>query len=64
MIATLPIELFVMSRPEPVSPWLVIILAFALLVVAATIVVAMAVLLTGHPRWAVPPYMRGERKKH
>jgi hypothetical protein len=43
--------------------WLVIILAFALLIVAAAIVVAMAVLLTGGPRWAVPHYMRGQRRK-
>jgi hypothetical protein len=63
MIATLPVELFVMSRPESVSPWLVILLLFALLAVAAAIVVAASVMLTGHPRWAVPPYMRGERKK-
>jgi hypothetical protein len=62
MIATLPMELFVMSRPEPVNPWIVLMLLAALLVVAAAIVVAVAVMLTGHPRWAVPPYLRGDHK--
>lgn len=60
MIATLPIEIFVMSRPEPVSPWLVLLLAVAMLVVAVTLVLAVAVMLTGHPRWAVPPYLRSD----
>jgi hypothetical protein len=63
MIASVPIELFVMSRPEPVNPWLVLMLAVALLVVAAAIVVAIAVMLTGYPRWAIPPYMRGDHKR-
>lgn len=63
MIATLPIELFVMSRPEPVNPWLVSMLAAALLAVAAAMVVAFAVMLTGHPRWAVPPYLRGGKER-
>ena len=63
MIATLPVELFVMSRPEPVSPWLVLLLAGALLVVAIAFVLAFAVMLTGHPRWAVPPYLRGDSRR-
>lgn len=58
MLAALPIELFVMSRPEPVSPWLVWLLALALLAVAVAILVAFAVMLTGSPRWAVPPSLR------
>lgn len=63
MIATLPIELFVMSRPEPANPWFVLLLTGALLVVAAAMVVAVAVMLTGHPRWAVPPYLRTRTKR-
>jgi hypothetical protein len=61
MIATLPSEVFVMSRPEPVSPWLVSLLGVALLLVAGAMVVAAAVTLTGRPRRAVPPYLRKDR---
>jgi hypothetical protein len=51
MLLALPVELLVMSRPEPVSPWLVLILGAVLLVVAGAIVVAAAaVTLTGHLR--------------
>src|SRR3954447_12194488 len=50
MILALPVELLVMSRPEPVSTWWVLILGAVLLVVAAAIVPAAAVTLTGHPR--------------
>jgi hypothetical protein len=63
MILALPVELLVMSRPEPVSPWLVLILGAVLLVVAGAIVVAAVVTLTGHPRRAVPPHLRGDDEK-
>jgi hypothetical protein len=63
MIGTLPVELFVMSRPDAVSPWLVLLFAAALVVVAAAMVVALAVMLTGHPRWAVPPYLRDDPRR-
>lgn len=63
MILALPVELFVLSRPDPVSRWLVLALGAVLLVVAGAIVVAAAVTLTGHPRRAVPPYLRGERNE-
>jgi len=52
-----------MSRPEPVSAWLVLLLAATLLVVAAAMVVAVGVMLTGHPRWAVPPHLRGGTRR-
>jgi hypothetical protein len=61
MILALPVELFVMSRPDPVSPWLVLLLAVVLVVVAGAMVVAAAVALTGRPRRAVPPYLRDDR---
>jgi hypothetical protein len=63
MIATLPIELFVMSRPDPVNAWLVLLLAAALLAVASAMVVVAAVMLTGRPRWAVPPYLRDPARR-
>jgi hypothetical protein len=56
MILALPVELFVMSRPDPVSPWLVLLLGLVLVVVAGAMVVAAALALTGRPRRAVPPY--------
>jgi hypothetical protein len=58
MLAALPIALYAMSRPEPVSPWLVWLVAVALLAVVGAFLVAAAVALTGYPRWAVPPYLR------
>ena len=64
MILALPVELLVMSRPEPVSRWLVLISGAVLLVVAAAVFVAAAVTLTGHPQWVVPPCLRGDHKKH
>ena len=63
MILALPIELFVMSRPEPVSAWLVLLLGAVLLIVAGAMVVAAAVALTGHPRRAVPPYLRDDHTR-
>ena len=63
MILALPVELLVMSRPEPVSTWWVLILGAVLLVVAAAIVLAAAVTLTGHPRRIGPPYLRGDHEK-
>jgi hypothetical protein len=61
MILALPVVLFVMSRPEPVSPWLVLLLGAVLLLVAGATVVAAAVALTGHPRRAVPPHLRDDQ---
>jgi hypothetical protein len=63
MIVALPIALFVMSQPEPVSPWLVLLLGIVLLTVAVAIVLAAAVMITGRPRRAVPPHLRGNHKK-
>jgi hypothetical protein len=58
IILAVPVELFVMSRPDPVSPWLVSLLGVVLAVVAGAMIVTAAVALTGHPRRAVPPYLR------
>ena len=63
MLLALPIELLVMARPEPVGTWLVLIVGAVLLVVAGAIVIAAAVTLTGHPRRAVPPHLRGDHGK-
>jgi hypothetical protein len=46
IILALPVELFVMSRPDPVSTWLVLLLGVVLAVVAGAIVVTAAVALT------------------
>jgi polyferredoxin len=64
MIFALPVELFVMSRPEPVSRWLVFTLGAVLLIVVGAMIVAAAVTLIGHPRRAVPPYLRGGDAKN
>ena len=61
IILALPVELFVMSRPDPVSPWLVLLLGIVLAVVAGAMMVTAAVALTGRPRRAVPPYLRDDR---
>src|SRR5512132_4128602 len=61
IILALPVELFVMSRPAPVSPWLVLLLGIVLAVVAGAMMVTAAVALTGRPRRAVPPYLRDDR---
>jgi hypothetical protein len=64
MILALPAELFVMSRPEPVNRWLVFTLGAVLLIVLGAMIVAAAVTLIGHPRRAVPPYLRGGETKN
>lgn len=61
MILALPVVIFAMSRPQPVSPWVVYATLLALLAVAAGMVIAAIVTLTGHPRDLVPPSLRGDR---
>jgi hypothetical protein len=61
IILALLVELFVMSRPDPVSPWLVLLLGVVLAVVAGAMMVTAAVALTGRPRRVVPPYLRDDR---
>jgi len=61
MIVALPVVLFAMSRPQPVSPWVAYALLLSLLAVAVAILIAALVTLTGHPRGMVPPSLRGNR---
>jgi hypothetical protein len=63
MIVALPPTLYVTSRTGPVPPWAAKVLLVALTAVAASVIVASLVWLTGHPEMFVPPSMRSDRAK-
>jgi hypothetical protein len=60
MIVALPSTLYVTSRAGPVSPWVAWVLLVTLSAVAATVLVASLVWLTGRPQKFVPPRMRSD----
>ncbi len=60
MLFALPPTLYIITRRGSVNPWTAYALVLTLAAVAASVLVAILVWLTGHPQGCVPPRMRSD----